>query len=178
MLQYKSEFLRDPYIKDLKRSLYTCYKYQILESDKIVSTVYASESMTLVYCSDMQLRIERNRRLFARPHHFIYDNKSQEQLGVIEFPNWQSAAKTRCIIKMNTGPVYSFVENNEHRRLLKPSTWGRYCFEMTNSENRITFDGSRKMGVINCVDESHFIFIALGFFIIDNKFRISEETAG
>jgi hypothetical protein len=178
MLQYKSEYLRDPYIKDLKYSLYACYKYEIFDASENISSVYASQSMTLVYCSDMQLRVERTRRLFAKPHHFIYNNKNGEQLGVFEFPNWQSAAKTRCILRLNAGQVYSFIQNNDHRRLLKPATWGRYCFEMTNSEHWITYDGNRKTGSITSADETDIMSIALGFFIIDDKFRTSEETAG
>ncbi|OQP47727.1 hypothetical protein A4R26_31860 [Niastella populi] len=178
MLQYKSEYLRDPYIKDLKHSLYACYKYEIVDVNENITTVYASESITLVYFLDMIIRVERNRRLFAKPHHVIYDNASKEQLGVFEFPNWQSANKTRCILRLNTGKVYSFIQNNNHRRLLKPSTWSRYCFEMTNSENWITYDGNRKMGSITSPDESEIMPIALGFFIIDDKFRSSEESSG
>jgi hypothetical protein len=178
MLQYKSEYLRDPYIKDLKHSLYACYKYEIVDSTEKLTTIYSSESITLIYCSGLLLRVERNRRLFAKPHHLIYNNTSGKQLGVFEFPNWQSAAKTRCILRLNTGQVYSFIQNNDHRRLLKPSTWGRYCFEMTNSENRIVYDGNRKAGSITCVDATEIMPMALGFFIIDDKFRTSEETAG
>lgn len=178
MLQYKSEYLRDPYIKDLKHSLYTCYKYEIINTKGDVAKVYASESITLIYSSDMLLRIERNRRLFAKPHHLIYDNTTGQQFGVFEFPDWQNANKTRCTMRLNNGKVYSFLQNNDHRRLLKPSTWSRYCFEMTNSENLITYDGDRKAGSITCVDKTEITPIALGFFIIDDKFRTSEETAG
>ncbi len=178
MLQYKSEYLRDPYIKDLKHSLYACYKYEIENIEGNVATIYASESITLIYCSDMLLRVERNRRLFAKPHHFIYDTTSEQQLGVFEFPDWQNANKTRCIMRLNAGKVYSFVQNNDHRRLLKPSTCSRYCFEMTNSENSITYEGNRNAGSITCMDETEITPIALGFFIIDDKFRTSEETTG
>jgi hypothetical protein len=178
MLQYKSEYLRDPYIKDLKHSLYACYKYEIAGTAENITSVYASESITLIYCSGMLLRVERNRRLFAKPHHFIYNNTTGEQLGVFEFPNWQRPNKTRCILRLNTGRVYSFVQSNEHLRLLKPSTWGRFCFEMTNSDNWITYEGDRKKGTITCADENELMPIALGFFIIDHKFRTSEETAG
>ena len=178
MLHYKSEYLRDPYITDLKHSLYACYKYEIVDTGEIISSVCASKATTLIYFSDLQLRIERNRRLFTKPYHFMYDHKSGEQLGVFEFPNWQSASKARCILRLNNGQVYSFIQNNEHRRLLKPSTWGRYCFEMTNSENWINYEGNRNTGSITCADETDVMSIALGFFIIDDKFRTSEETAG
>jgi hypothetical protein len=178
MLQYKSEYLRDPYIKGLNRRLHACYKYEIVDANENVSTVYTSDSITLVYCSNMLIRVERNRRMFSKPHHLIYDNTSDEQLGVFEFPEWQNAATTSCILRLNTGKVYSFIENKDHKRFFKPSTWGRYRFEMTNSENCIIYDGDRETGSITSSDKAEIIPIALGFFIIDDKFRSSEETAG
>jgi len=176
MLQYKSEYFKDYYVKNLKYSLFACYKYEIVDIKGNVVTIYTSESVTLVCYSDIVLRIERNRRLFSKPHHYIYDNKSKEQLGVFEFPNWQSANKTQCTLHLNTGEVYSFLQNNDHKRLLKPSTWNRFIFEMTNSNNLISYDGNRKSGSITCTNEANIMLIALGLFIIDEKFRIYDET--
>jgi hypothetical protein len=178
MLQYKSEYFRDVFMKELDHRLYNCYRYEIVNGNESVSTIYASQDSTLIYFGERLLMVQRNRRIFAKPNHLFYDYKTGAQLGMVEFPNWQSAFRARCTLRLNSGQVYSFLENRNHKRWFKPSTWKLDCFEMSNSETMITYFGSRINGSIECNKMESLIPISLGFFIIDHEFRSLEESSG
>ena len=178
MFEYKSELPGDQYIRELKRTIYNCYKYTVFNSGEIICTVLTSPKVTLIYYENRSIRVERKTKLFTKTHYLFYDLLAGEHLGSFKYPDWQSGWKTRCSVELNNGTVFSFVENKAHKSFLKPSTWGRYCFEMSNSKNQIIYTGNRKSGSITFNNAPAILPIALGFFIIDDKFRTDEETSG
>jgi hypothetical protein len=64
------------------------------------------------------------------------------------------------------GPVYSFNQNNDHMRLLKPKTWNLFSFDMSNSESFISYFSNQSSGEIECTDDNNLMPIVSGIFII------------
>jgi hypothetical protein len=177
MLTFEKRYIGDVFFKEVNQSL-DCHKYEIKKFDRIVGTVFSSDRLSVIILPDITLRIERERRLLKKCHHRMFNNSTGGPVGVVEFSDWQSFSGTRCILRFSDGTVYSFTQNNEHRRLLKPSTWSLFRFDMSNSENFISYFMGPSSGEIECTDYSNLIPVATGIFIIDEKFRLIKESNG
>jgi len=175
MLTFDEHYIGYTFLTELNQSL-DCHQYEVKNEGRIVGTVFSSSRLSLIILPDVTLRVDRERRLLKKSHHKMFNNRTGALVGVFEFPDWQSASHTRCILRFIDGSVYSFNQNNDHIKLLKPKTWALFRFDMSNSENFISYFSSQSSGEIECTDDNNLMPIVSGIFIIDEKFRLIREA--
>ncbi len=175
MLTFDGQHIGNIFLTEINQSL-DCYQYEVKKDGRIISTIYCSSLLSLMILPHVTLRVDRERRLLRKNHHKMFNQRTGTLEGTFDFPDWQSASHTRCIVWFTDNSVYSFNQNNDHRKLLKPKTWNVLRFEMTNSENTICYIGTQSFGEIECTNEKNLLPIVSGIFIIDEKFRIMNES--
>ncbi len=175
MLTFDRRHIGNIFLTEINQEL-DCYQYEVKKDGLIISTMYSSAPLSLIILPDVTLRVDRERKLFRKSHHKMFNHNTGTLEGTFEFPDWQSASHTRCIVRFTDNSVYSFNQNNDHRRLLKPKTWSTFRFDMTNSENMISYIGNQSSCEIECTNEKNLLPIVSGIFIIDEKFRILNES--
>ena len=122
MLSFQSKYINNFYLKSVKQTV-DCLHYIVNRQDEVILNVYSLSEMTIIELPGQIFRINRERRLFRKRDHRMYYHTTNEIFGTFEFPDWQRHNKANCIIRFEDNSIYSFPEDNSHRRFFKPETW-------------------------------------------------------
>ena len=176
ILTFNRKRLENVYLKPLRQT-FDCLHYCIKRDSDLIFDLFSTPDITLISLPTGLLRIERRRKLFRKTQYYIYDHPTNCSIGTLEFLDRRSANKTCCIVTFANNSTYKLEQNNSISNIFRPKTWNQYLFEMHDYNDAfVTYSGTKTNGTITSNNLERPSMIAVGMYIIDEKFRIISES--
>jgi hypothetical protein len=169
------------YLKEEKAALLKCNSYTLEENGRTLATLLAGlyHSGDRYFALDVEgtrYLVKKEKRAYYEDEYKIINQLTSEQIGKFEIGlKWLGSTAG----KLTTDEAYAFKQKKAFL-FFRPGTWKTYKFELSSQRVCIEYIGkyqrSAFSGFVNIGESGKYLEAALGLFIIDERYRIIEES--
>ncbi|MEP7375244.1 MAG: hypothetical protein ABI675_17725 [Chitinophagaceae bacterium] len=188
MLTFTRKFIGNVLVAETGNVLTNCKFYEVLDNEVRIGRFYSGDNYSFAEFQEQKIRIESKRHFFSRSEHKIFNQYTKALIGYYEIPNGRFMGDNKAKLHLANGYTYRWKELYDHRKVLKPGTWGLYRFDLGSEKHFISYYGRMSPnhfrninpeqvfeGEVQSTEGTFLLPVFSGIFIMEEKFRQLEQ---